>query len=103
MPIIPYSSTAFGFFQKLEDAGGDAGKLPDNMRIAYVNERNLRIYKELARLSGETGVSVHALSLAALTGQPFDVVPINSVRNTRQLKDLIRASEIELEHNFIES
>ncbi len=102
MPVIPYSSTAFGFFEKLARAGGDETKLPEDMRRAYVNSRNLRIYRELVPLSKKLGVSVHALSLACLTNQPFDVIPINSVRNTRQLKDIIRASEVELGLNFME-
>ncbi len=101
-PMIPYSSTAFGFFEKLRSAGSDERKLPGDMRATYVNERNMRIYKELSRLSGELGVSVHALSLACLTNQPFDVIPINSVRNTQQLKDIIQASEVELDLNFTE-
>ncbi len=101
-PSIPYSSTAFGFFEKLRRAGGDETKLPDNMRSAYVNSRNLRVYKELLEQSERLGVSVHALSLAALINQHFDVIPVNSVRSVEQLRGIIQASETALEVDIIE-
>jgi aryl-alcohol dehydrogenase-like predicted oxidoreductase len=95
-PMIPYSSTAFGFFEKLALAGGDPSKLSEDMKRTYANERNLRIYKELVRLSKEQGVSVHALSLACLAKQLFDVIPVNSVRNLEQLKGIIQAGELDV-------
>jgi aryl-alcohol dehydrogenase-like predicted oxidoreductase len=73
------------------------------MRGAYVNQRNLRIYKGILELSGELSVSVHALSLACLANQPFDVIPINSVRDVSQLEDILKAGETETDRDFIKT
>jgi aryl-alcohol dehydrogenase-like predicted oxidoreductase len=95
-PMIPYSSTAFGFFEKLKKAGGDFVKLPEDLRKAYANGRNMRVYNDLTALSEELNVSVHALSLACLARQPFDVIPVNSVTNPGQLRDIIQAGGLDL-------
>ena len=90
MPLIPYSSGAHGFFQKLYDKQ----ELSEAMKRAYLNEQNADKFKWLCEQSRERGVSVHTLSIAWLLNQPFTVFPVVSVSSAGQLKDLIRASEI---------
>ncbi|MDO5423807.1 MAG: aldo/keto reductase [Eubacteriales bacterium] len=108
VPIIPFSSTASGFFEKLKRAGVrvengvliDSGRakqeLPASMRATYWNEENLRIYEKLLKVQSETGYSLQALSLAYLQEQPFQVIPIGGVRNLEQLKGFLEAGEMDL-------
>ena len=105
MPAIPYSSTASGFFEKLFNANPhikdgklltpyDELKLADHIKKAYINEENLRIYEELLELRNKHNVSLYTLSVARLINQPFDVIPISSARNIKQLDGFLQASEI---------
>lgn len=107
VPVIPFSSTAMGFFEKLKRAGvvvkdgrlisrGDEGTIPSALWEAYWNEENLRIYENLLALQKETGHSLQALSAAYLMNQPFQVIPIGSARTEAQLSGFLEASEIVL-------
>lgn len=106
-PLVPFTSTAQGFFEKLKTAGvqvkdgqlisiADPGVLSEGMKAAYWNEENLRAYEKLLKLQKETGHSLHALSVAWLYTQPFQTWGLGSVRNVEQLEGLIEASEIEI-------
>ena len=105
MPSIPYSSTASGFFEKLfkADPKIENGKLatpyeelnlPEHMKKAYINEKNLKIYEELLEQKNKYGYSLYTLSVALLAKQPFDVIPISSVRNIGQLNGFLQAGDI---------
>lgn len=98
MPMIPFSSGAHGFFDKLYRNA----ELSEDMKRAYVNDRNLEMYDALKRLSGESGESVYSLSLAWLLNQPFQVFPVAAVTRPEQLQDFVRASEIVLDREFVE-
>ena len=108
MPAIPYSATASGFFEKLFNINPqvkdgvlitpyDKIELPEYIKKAYINERNLKIYERLLELKEKYNVSLYTLSLACLLNQPFDVIPISSVRNASQLNGFLQASEIAIE------
>jgi len=102
VPIVPYSSTASGFFEKLfrseavvrdgvlisPEAGLD---MPDGLKKAYLNRQNLLTYEKLLTLHRQYQVSLYTLSLACLIQQPFPVFPVSSVRNTAQLQGLAAA------------
>ncbi|MCP1102999.1 aryl-alcohol dehydrogenase-like predicted oxidoreductase [Aequitasia blattaphilus] len=92
MPIIPYSSSGNGYFQKRDKGIAMTEKLRD----AYDNEINDENFKKLKELSKEKNESVFSLSIAWLLNQPFQVFPIVSVSKLEQLPDFIRASEIEM-------
>lgn len=107
VPMIPFSSTAMGFFEKLKRAGvvvkdgqlADEGNLeiiPKPIYEAYWSEENLKIFEKLMRLQKETGHSLQALSTAYFFSQPFQVIPIGSARNTEQLAGFLEASEIQI-------
>ena len=111
MPAVPYSATASGFFEKLFNikpqvkdgiliAPYDKIKLPEHIQKAYINEKNLRIYEELLELKNKYNVSLYTLSIACLLNQPFDVIPVSSVRNIEQLNGFLQASEIIIEYDF---
>ena len=112
MPLVPFTSTARGFFTKLQklDAPVKDGKLripPDELamdervKYPYLNERNLHLYEELLALSAETGYSLQMLSVAYLTNQPFQVIPVSSFSRLEQMEDFIAASEITLDRGII--
>ncbi|MDO4276355.1 MAG: aldo/keto reductase [Eubacteriales bacterium] len=107
VPMIPFSSTAMGFFEKLKKAGvkvkngelisrGDMVEIPHAILEAYLNEKNLHTYEVLLKLQKETGHSLQALSAAYFLSQPFQVIPIGSARNLHQLAGFFEASEIQL-------
>ena len=111
MPSIPYSATASGFFEKLFNAKPlvkdgilitpyDNIELPEYIKKAYINETNLRTYEELLKLKDKYNLSLYTLSVACLLNQPFDVIPISSVRNIEQLNGFLQASDIVIENNF---
>lgn len=105
MPVIPFTSTANGFFEKLFRANvkvkdgvlftpvEETGLKADLVKT-YLNEKNLRLYEELLTVHKETGSSLIALSLAYLINQPFDVVPVGSVTKLEQLNGLLEAGDI---------
>lgn len=105
MPLIPFTATASGFFEKLFAAGAQVkdGKLlsdpqtlalSSNVKEQYLNERNLKIYEMLCQLSKETGYSLFTLSLSYLLNQPFQVIPVSAVSRLEQLEGLLAASEL---------
>lgn len=102
VPVIPFSSTASGFFQKLKNAGvrvkngmvsyGDPRRaLPAPLLDAYLNEENLLRYEQLLEEEAGTGRSIQTLSLIHLAKQPFQVIPITSARNLTQLREVLEA------------
>lgn len=104
-PVIPFSSTAMGFFEKLKSAGvvvkdgelksrGNMETIPGPLRDAYWSDGNLRTYERLLNLQNETGHSLQALSAAYLLNQPFQVIPVGSARTTEQLEGFLEASDI---------
>lgn len=106
VPLMPYSSTAFGLFEKMRRTGVQVcgGELLSggifeaeypNLFEIYWNEKNLQTYEKLLEVQKETGHSMHALSVAWLFSHPFQVFGLGSVRSCEQLKELAEASEIE--------
>ncbi len=111
LPMIPYTSTANGFFEKLYRAGArvEEGRLltpiadlelSEHLLKIYLNDRNLRLYEVLLEIHKETGASVIALSLAFLISQPFDVIPVGSVTKPEQLNGLLEAGGLKLDPQF---
>ena len=113
IPIVPYSATASGFFEKLYRANPiikngelisslDELKMSENIKNNYINKCNISIYEELLKLKKENEVSLYVLSLAYLLNHPFQVFPISSVSRKEQLQDFVKASDIVLDRKIIE-
>lgn len=113
MPNVCFSSTAYGFFEKLYQGGVVAKDgqlvtpeedipLGDEMKRAYLNERNLRAYEDMLKIHEETGISMIGLSVAALLNQPFQAFPVASVSRLSQLSGILEASGMSLPDRFIE-
>ena len=110
---IPFSSTAMGFFSKLQKMGvlytekvdtfwmrnmeSQIADLSESIKKSYCNETNLRTYQKLLKLQKETGHSLQSLSLAYFFHQPFQTVPVTGVSNLNQLKDALAACDIDFE------
>lgn len=88
-PFIPYQSTARGYFAKI-DAGVSIS--PDLVR-AYDNEKTRETYKKVLALAEKENCSVQAASLIYLTKSHYPTLPITSVRNPDQLKDVFEAMD----------
>ena len=91
MPCVPFSSQAKGFFIKYHENGSDS--MPDKAKRRFLTDYNMGIYDKLVKLSGETGYSVGALSLAYLTCNRFDIFPIVGVSRMSQVEALREAGE----------
>ena len=89
MPCVPFSSQAKGFFIKLHDGAA----MPDKARRRFDTPYNQETYARLLKLSGETGYSVGALSLAYLTCNRFDIFPIVGVSRLSQVEALKEAGD----------
>lgn len=98
MPMIPFSSGAHGFFDKLDRNI----QISKQMHDAYMNEENQKRYRLLRQLREETGESIYALSIAWLLNQPFQVYPVTAVSRKEQIQDLIAASNIKMDEKMIE-
>ena len=84
LPLIPYTSTAQGFFEKL-----DKGTLSESMKQTYLNDENLMKYDILKQERLHTGISLYQLSIKKLMEQPFQVIPLGSFRTVEQLNEFI--------------
>ena len=97
MPMIPYSASAHGFFSKLE-----RGTLSEDMKKAYLNERNQKLFALLKEASREYGVSLYCLTQAYFFCHEFQVFPVAAVSRPEQLKDFDAASELVLDKDWID-
>ena len=98
-PLVPYSSTASGFFEKMFVAGAN---WREYVNRAYINERNIEIYNDLLKLKEKYSESLYTLSVAFLKNLPFCTIPISSARNPAQLEGFLRAGDLVPEENLIE-
>lgn len=111
IPLIPYTSVANGFYEKLRNSGAYQngtlqsellGKtMSERMIRAFINPCNLKRYEILEELKKEYGYSMIDLSLAYLTNHSAPIIPVVSVRNLAQLEPVVRASEIVLPKDII--
>lgn len=86
LPVIPYSSTACGYFAT---QGATA-------RGAYENPETLRRLEEARRVASELKVTAGQVALAWLLHQEFPVFPIVGPRNPEHLREDLAATEIAL-------
>lgn len=105
-PLIPFSSTALGWFEKMRRAGvkvhgGNVLEikrpelLSEDMKKAFWNNDNLQKYEKLLDLQKRTGYSLQALSIAYLLQQPFQVIPVCGAKSKEQLGGIMEAVEID--------
>lgn len=105
-PLIPYSSTAEGFFYKMYQDGRridaeHAGMARNDVSV-YWTDRNMMIYNDMLKLNKELGLSFISMSVAYLLNQPFEVYPVCGVSQLSQLEDLVKGAEITLPQEMVD-
>jgi aryl-alcohol dehydrogenase-like predicted oxidoreductase len=92
---MPYSSQAQGFFTKLYELG-EAG-LSEALRHDFASAENARRFEAVLKVKEATGLSVGAVALCYLTGQPdFFTLPIVGVSRASQVEALREAADARL-------
>ncbi len=82
MPLVPYSSSAGGYFARLE-----AGQMSEGMAAKYDQDRNRKIFHLLQEESARCGISAFGLGQAFLLAQPFQVYPATAVSSPDQMAE----------------
>mgnify|MGYP000879193614 FL=1 len=99
MAVVPYSSQAKGFFAKIDTYGIEG--IPDGLRKLYINERNLSVYKKIKDFVSCTDRKVNDVALAYMLCQPFTTIPIVGCKSISQVRESIKATEINLSKEMI--
>jgi aryl-alcohol dehydrogenase-like predicted oxidoreductase len=96
--IIPYSSLASGFLTGKYRSTQDIHKSVRGEGIRkYLDEKGMKILKALDTVSASYNYPPATLSLAWLMSRPAVAAPIASATSVTQLKDLLKATEIQLD------
>ena len=102
--VISYFSLASGFLTGKYRSEKDLAGSTRGQRVGkYLNERGFRILEALDRVARERGSTPATVSLAWLMARPGITAPIASATSPGQLKQLIKASELELDSAEIEA
>ena len=101
--VIPYFALASGFLTGKYRSEADLSKSARGSRVKkYLDERGLRILSGLDEVSARLGSTPARVALAWLMARPSITAPIASATDLDQLKDLIAATELELDRDSIE-
>lgn len=92
--VVPYTSQARGFFSKVAEKG--MAGLSDRDQTAYGNPLNAQRAAIVQRLANERQATPAQIALAYLLCQPIVTMPVIGCRTLEQLQDSVRASEIRL-------
>lgn len=101
-PVIPYSSQAGGYFDKIAAGRALSPALSATYDSELVRPINRVRLMRLEAVASESGLSLTQLVLGYLTGQPFPTVPIIGCRNAAQLRDSLSAADVQLSAAQIE-
>jgi aryl-alcohol dehydrogenase-like predicted oxidoreductase len=94
LAAIPYASQANGYFQRL--AAGTLDAMPPASRRLYDTPANRARYARIQMLAADSGLTVTAIVLGYLRGQPFPTIPIIGCHTLAQLEDSCRAADTRL-------
>lgn len=100
LPMVPYSGQSRGLFAKLE-AGGEAS-LRDDLKAMYLNDTNRAVLPVLQAMARDHKASVNDISLAYLTCQPIQTIPIVGASTVEQIQQTIKAAGIKLSASELE-
>lgn len=105
--VIPWSPMARGFLTRKEteeEKKGSTRKQSDNLAEQwYYREDDYRINHRIAVIAAKYGVSMAQISLAWLMQRPGVTAPIIGATKIHHLEDTVKAVEISLEDEDIES
>jgi aryl-alcohol dehydrogenase-like predicted oxidoreductase len=101
--VIPYFALASGFLTGKYRSEADLSKSARGSRVQkYLDGRGLRVLSALDEVAKHYGSTPGRVALAWLIARPSITAPIASATNLDQLKDLIAATELELDLGDIE-
>ena len=92
MAAIPFSATANGLFNKLEQ-GSFADLSPLHQKL-YAAPENLRRFDRAHRLAQEKGLGITQVVLGYLLSQPFPTYPVIGPRSVAQLHNSLSAAPV---------
>lgn len=95
LPAIPFSSTANGLFQKLDN--GTYTSLNSIHQKAYRIPENIARFKRARQLASERSLTITQVVLGYLLSQPFPTLPIVGPKTIHQLQDCLTAVDVHLE------
>lgn len=95
--VIPYFSLASGFLTGKYRSEADLSKSPRGEgNRKYLNERGFKILAALDQVAAQYNATPAQISLAWLIARPGITAPIASATDLNQLKDLIKAAQLDL-------
>jgi len=101
--VISYFSLASGFLTGKYRSETDLTKSARGKFVKkYLNDRGCRILKALDQVAKQHNSNAASVSLAWLIARPSITAPIASATSLEQLNDLIKATELNLNHYQIE-
>ncbi|MCQ2430669.1 MAG: aldo/keto reductase [Clostridia bacterium] len=91
-PLIPFQSTARGYFAK-RAAGLPVGPV---LSAAFDNGQNEQTLRTLTQKSAETGLSVQTLTVTGLAASAdgYQLIPVVGVNSPERMRDVAAAMEI---------
>lgn len=92
--VVPYTSQARGFFQKVAAQGPNG--LSERDRQTYWNDTNARRTTVVQQLAEEHKATPSQIALAYLLQQPITTIPVIGCRTVAQLQDSVGATAITL-------
>ncbi len=102
LAVIPYFSLASGFLTGKYRSEEDLSKSPRGQMVKkYLNERGFRILQALDQVAKQHNSTPGKVSLAWLLARPGITAPIASATTLEQLRDLIDATNLELDHSSV--
>lgn len=101
--VIPYYSLAAGFLTGKYRSENDSSKsIRGKGASKYLNEKGFRILKALDETAAKHKTKPTSIALAWLMARPSITAPIASATSVEQLKDLVKAAEINLDLKDLE-
>ncbi len=101
--VIPYFSLASGFLTGKYRSEADLSKSPRGQGVKkYLDARGMRILGALDQVAKNLHSTLGKVALAWLLARPGITAPIASATNAEQLRDLIDATNLNLDRESIE-
>lgn len=91
---FPYTTQANGYFRRLEN--GTIDQVSGVVKTLFHNRENEERFKRIKALQAETGLSLGAIVLGYLLGQPFPVFPIIGPKKVADLLESIESAQATL-------
>ncbi len=96
--VITYFSLAAGFLTGKYRSEADLSKSPRGAKVKnYLNDRGQRILRALDEVAGRCRSTPARVALAWLLARPSVTAPIASATSLEQFKDLVEATQLELD------